>query len=420
VEDKVYGLLLAGTKGCKKLNIGNIEEDKPYIEIGGKTLVRRGIEAWPEREDIGQLYAVIDPTKPLKSRNGNGDNGNGSAEDAEKGNGSAKTVEYVPVEQQATLVDNIKLASYRHILVSANFPSFYTRSREEYLKQNPGAAEVRVLMYNADSPFIRPEDITRFIDTADPDADLVIGMAEAGSLSKLENEIGQELFTPETKTALFPFEGTMVRNNNLVMLKPMKIPEEAWTMVQRIYDNRFLLNERGGNNLLKWFSIARHVGGYAFKKGPERKTRSKAYFRGLFHAMGAALARWDDNVIFRMMYCRDDFEKVVHDISGGKVTGSLNICDIAHPALDVDNQAMLDMLLENDAELFHKLIESKRRYGRQSLDAVVDAPPCNGEELSKLNKFVLANDNLFSLDEEIEPEDYGQPLTHLVRPRQSL
>ena len=350
MEQCVDAIILAGTNKYRWLKeIG--EDCKPYIELGGRTLVEYVIDAAVECPDIRRTYVVtdVDRLEALLAKRRNNYSGN---------------LRIVP--QHGSFLGNVRYPFLYDLLPDAGFRRIGKQETlEHYVADNPGATEQKIVVLYSDSPFIKGADISRFIETSEdsyPEADYVIGFSHEAPLREIEDHIGRELCTPETKTALFFLDGTMTRANNLIYGKPLKLPYEAWDIAQNVYDNRKLLDEQGGPRIKRWLSQGKTPFKYVMRHSSKRPTITWGFLTGVFHFMIFGMANYLKSQAPFVLSTKQERERVVYRLSGNKAVGRMNICDVALPMFDIDNPRFLSMLRENDCELFYKLQTYPRKY----------------------------------------------------------
>lgn len=378
----IDAIILAGTKGTAKLKTDERSDHKPYIEICGKTLVEYVIDAAMDCPELRTVYVVTDFARlnhVLHMR---------EFKDPQR------KLRIVPDE--GSIIENLRETVSCHLLPENGHEIFHYdhQDREEYIKRNPGSEDLTTVVLYGDSPFLTGADISRFIETSDPFADYTVGFAREEELSAVEQEIGEKLCIPETKTGLFPFGNTSIRANNMAIGKPLKVPDEVWQLAQNIYDNRYLLTKKGKENKRNWRKIYSVFREYTKSQGAKRPTILYGFvwgavlFKRLYraHRKGAAES-----------LSKEDFEMAGFHVTGDKCYGSMNICDIAMPAFDVDNAEMLQRLTADDSALFRKLREVPRCY------------PRNSEQ--ELEQFVAEHDALFTHNEPVDVAEWEKMLS---------
>ncbi|MBW2997403.1 nucleotidyltransferase family protein [Candidatus Woesearchaeota archaeon] len=354
MEQGVDAIILAGTNKYRWLEeIG--EDCKPFIEIGGRTLVEYVIDAALECPDISRTYVVTDVERL-------------EALLAKRRFDVPDKLKIVP--QHDSFLGNIRYPFLYDVLPDAGFSRIEKgETPEQYVKRNPEATEQKVVGLYSDSPFIRGIDISRFIETSEesyPEADYVIGFAYDKPIREIEEHLDRELCTPETKSALFFLDGTMTRANNLLYGKPLKLPHEVWDIAQNVYDNRKFLDEQGGHRIKKWLSQAKTPFKYVMIHPSKRPTITWGFLTGVYHFLMFGLANLTKSQVPYVLSKKEERERVVYRMSGNKAVARINICDVTLPTFDIDNPRFLSMLRENDCELFYKLQTCPRNYPFES------------------------------------------------------
>ncbi len=372
-------IVLGGTTGSKQLRVDGKEEYKPFINLGGKHLIEYPIYAALDCPSVRHVYAVTSDYIRLNSAL------------LKRGQDFGGRLSLTP--DQGSVMANIRETVSTNVLVRSGFEIYHSELEtvESYLNANHGAEDLKVLVLYADTPFITGEDISRFVATSDASADYVIGFTHDKAVNEIEIYVDRELAIPETKTALFPYSGTLVRVNNMLMGYPLRMPEEVWTLSQKVYDNRYLLKQNGDADTRNWKKIIEMFKDYAMSYTSKRPTIFKGFLRGAIHFGAFYLAHTREKKWAELMLEKEDFEKAAFEITGCRCRGSANISDVALPMFDVDNQEMLDMLRADDEALFKALRDAPRFY--------------SGFE-NVLDSFVDEHADLFVHDEEIPHETW--------------
>lgn len=339
----VDAIILAGTRGCKPLETSYGTDFKQFLRLGGKPILRYVLDACVKCPIVDRTYLVSERADVLSVLD------------------SRASVTVLP--DTGSPVENIRKSFNQNILQdSFNLPFLPDSSLESYLSQlSPferlDAADKRVLVLFSDMPFINSSDISHFIETSDPFADYVAGFAHEDSFDFLESQVGHPLCCPETKTALFPFDDTYVRSNNMFLVKPLSIPQHIWDIAQDIYENRHLLKKDGSDNSKKWRRIGSLIKDYA-----QKYSSFSTLFSAAFRFGAWAYAHRTGFDFPRIFLSKASVQDLAYDLSGRTARGSANIGCLAHPALDVDNAEMFERLIEDDEILFVKTYMSKRFY----------------------------------------------------------
>ncbi|MBN1544681.1 nucleotidyltransferase family protein [Candidatus Woesearchaeota archaeon] len=379
MERDIDAIILAGTKGTSKLKLGDLEDYKPFIKICGKTIVEYVIEAALDCPELRRVYVVTDLAR---------------MHHALAKSGPTDDERLIVIPDEGSIISNLRSAISYHILPDAGFETFeYDKTpTQAYLRRNAGAHDLRTVGLYGDSPFMTGADISRFIETSDQSADYVVGFSREAELTDLENVAGEILCSPELKTALFPFAGTAIRANNMVMGKPLRIPDEVWNLAQAVYDNRHLLTKKGEKNKRNWRKIYEIFKEYTLGHATKKPTVLWGFLLGavLYRKFRKAHDRGKEWAAENMS--QDEYELAAYHITGNKCYGSMNICDVAMPTFDVDNEEMLRRLLACDSDLFRKMRAVKREY------------PKNLE--IELEKLVEEHPTLFDRAEPIDEEEW--------------
>lgn len=356
MQNRIDAIVLAGTQGCRPLEINGQKEYKQFLRIGGRTLLEYSIEAALNCPEISRVYVVSDIPQIEK--------------ELPKSLIYHNKLNLTP--DRGSYVRNIRDVFLEEALENAGHPPYdrkeeklYTEAftpdayRKIYLETDPAAAQHKILLLYSDTPFIKPEDITRFLATSD-DADIVIGFTDTQAVEQLEADINFNISSPLLKTALVPLEDTDVRFSNLSTIKPLKIPVLICNLVQDIYERRYLFDEKGESNTGNWEGITRKAWDYAIKSGSTATVLLG--FVKIVRCFSALYAANRGMILPRLLLDRTDFEHAIHLLSGKQMTVSANVGDVAHPMIDVDNEKMYNLLKLSGEEIFERIMSSPRRY----------------------------------------------------------
>ncbi len=358
MSKRLDAIILAGTQGCEPLEIDGRRDYKQFLPLGNKAIAQYVIEAALECSDINRVYVVSDINRmnqvlPLDITSHN---------------------KFNLTHDRGSFVQNIKEVFFEEMLENAGYPEYESYKekhykdaftpnayRKVYSEQNPTAAEHQVVLLYSDTPFICANDISRFVATSE-NADLVIGFADAPAVMQLEQTTGVRVSDPMMKTGLFPLEDTDVRFNNISLVKPLRVPIQVWDLVQNIYERRYLLDDKGNKNTGNWKSIVKT--GWEYTKSFDS---GFSVMRGFLKAATSFLALYyairRKSALPRLFLDRTDFENAIHLLSDKQMTASINISDVVHPILDIDNARMYTRLCADNARLFENLYYSQRKYG---------------------------------------------------------
>ncbi|NQU78384.1 NTP transferase domain-containing protein [Candidatus Woesearchaeota archaeon] len=358
-------IILAGTKGCSKINTAQGSDYKQFLKIQGKTVLEYVTEAALGCPDVGRIYVVTDTDKA----------GNAFFD---------SDIDYcvLPAERPGKInlvpeygdfISNIKKTFEDHVLGDS---VDHRCSTELYPNLYPEDREVMILY--SDMPLIRSADISRAINMTDRNADFTVCFSDWESILKLEEMSETQLALPETKTAFFPFEDTKIRTNNILFGKPLRATDDMWKLGQELYTRRYLLSD-DGEETTNWKSMSQPLLDYAKSHG--RYQTFKGLARGLMHFSAMHLAYNTKNPFWRLMLDRGDFEKAVREFTG--MDARMAIFDSARAALDIDNELMYEKLTENNGRLFTTL---KDNMQESEVLELMDAKPATGNAQIKEKK----------------------------------
>jgi molybdopterin-guanine dinucleotide biosynthesis protein A len=231
---KVNGIILAGTKRYKKFRIGKTVEHKQYLKLNNKFIIEYVIDAALQAKRIEHLYIVCDPKKIKKV--------------LKKYKPTQRSrISIVP--HKANIMDNVLSCP---------------------------AAKKTVLL-PSDAPFLQPGEIDEFIQTIKEGTEYAMGITDATHLDTLFDKMALYIKKERIKYGLFPIHGASVRLSNMHFIDHEKIHGPERLLGQEIYNNRKLLNEKGGKNRKSWKNIGRACFHYLHKK-----RYNPAIFLGLF------------------------------------------------------------------------------------------------------------------------------------------
>lgn len=156
------------------------------------------------------------------------------------------------------------LAQTKAITVCPQGESLFSNAWKSFLHLNPEAeelppagsqlAEKTVFYLSGDIPLVTPVEIDAFLSLCDPERyDYFLGLALAENLRSFYPQRG----TPGIKTNFFHIKEGRFRQNNLHLVKPLKVTNRHY--IQKVYDYRY---QKDLSNILKlaYEFIKVHVG----------------------------------------------------------------------------------------------------------------------------------------------------------------
>jgi hypothetical protein len=232
--DGLACLITAGYDEMNKciINAGGTEYLKQEVPFLGRPLLSYVIEAALHARNVSKVFVVGDPDMVWNA-----------AQDSD-GNFPSR-VEIIG--QKDGLIENV-----RHSIDSYIAP--YNKKRREQIvsykldedtvvRRHP-CVDDRVLVLTGDSPFIASRDIDCFVKEAGY-SDVIGSFANGWEYEKMLRELGLEIDTFETKTAMFPIARGSIRSNNMFLVRYSYIHEKIFEAYQPVYDFRKVLGNKG-------------------------------------------------------------------------------------------------------------------------------------------------------------------------------
>ncbi len=243
-------IVLAGTYDSLFVEVGGNPVAKPFLELGGLPLVVRTVDALLRAEGIREVFVV----------------GERAALDEALECRAGQAAGRLHVMQQAQgILDNAYRAFFHGVLPSRGFPAppadrFEPGPVGEYLQSHPEAAGVPALFLTADLPFISPQDIEQFLRAVPERAALAVGVVDWSLLARHFEELGvgpEQLF--RWKLGGIPLRGLKIRITNVFFARPASADPRLYGLLDRVYGNRWLLDERGKPRAANWKRITSAV-----------------------------------------------------------------------------------------------------------------------------------------------------------------
>jgi hypothetical protein len=398
--DGLACLITAGYDEMNKciINAGGTEYLKQEVPFLGRPLLSYVIEAALHARNVSKVFVVGDPDMVWNA-----------AQDSD-GNFPSR-VEIIG--QKDGLIENV-----RHSIDSYIAP--YNKKRREQIvsykldedtvvRRHP-CVDDRVLVLTGDSPFIASRDIDCFVKEAGY-SDVIGSFANGREYEKMLRELGLEIDTFETKTAMFPIARGSIRSNNMFLVRYSYIHEKIFEAYQPVYDFRKVLGNKGEVREEKFLKMMRRVNKILrTSAGDMQRKQCDAWFRdeiddrlnynpvpfkicngrrkfvskyilpvygwlsamrGIFNEymyMGAfGLANKINKFnsehsihipnIPRYTLREGDMEQVARWLTGSSLTFYMHRTDRIGPMIDVDVQEMYDILAKDDFKNFKRIRE---------------------------------------------------------------
>ncbi len=220
-------ILLAGDTGASRKVCGR---NKSFLEIDGVPLFLYVLKSLEKAENINRI-CLVGPKERLNQA----------------------------IENHQKFLENTN-----DVTILEQGESLYSNAWESFLHLYPEAREVAsnksvdiekaVLCVPGDIPLVTPLEIDTFINLCEVDRyDYFLGIAPAESLRCFHPQKGR----PGIKTNYFYLKEGKYRQNNLHLIKPLKVKNRHY--IQKVYDCRY---QRGLKNIIKMATefIKVHVG----------------------------------------------------------------------------------------------------------------------------------------------------------------
>ena len=328
--ESVDALVLAGSRGGAAFRTLHGETvAKPYLRLGGQSLVARAVAAVLATAGIGRVYVVGEPAglerhlAPLCARHGD---------------------RLALVAEGADILDNCLLAYFDHILPARGYAAAAGLGRapgrlRDFRRQHPAASGVGMLVVASDLPFLTTADVEHFMRRAPADVALVAGLCDHAELERMQQALGRQTVLDRWKLGAIPMRRCDARWNNLWMARPLLGDPVLYSLLEDIYARRWLLDQKGHILWRNWFAILRAVASHSLRMpGRLRFLRGVLNAFGLMMATGAArwtrrLARWLARP-FRLFLGQRDLEFAVSLLLG--TPARMVISRRVGPAIDID------------------------------------------------------------------------------------
>ncbi|MBI5880652.1 nucleotidyltransferase family protein, partial [archaeon] len=316
---------------------------KQEVPIAGKPLLRYVIGAALAARRVSQVYIV----------------GNTQSIDriiADSKYLTANRTRLFSIKQKDNLFDNFREAIDREVYS-------YNKAR----KDMGAALDDRVLILTSDTCFLTAPSIDNFVDGASQ-ADVVMGATDGRAYQDMLDELNINIDGAKTKTAMFPIRARIVRPNNMYLVRYQKITPEMYLLFQNVYDARHVVDLSGGLKLGKIRKLLREENRIIQKYGESigkastvmRGRMNEYWTLGMFCLSYLIRRRNTRKAIHipnipRMLLRKKDMEFTVSSLLGGNVSTELHVMEDVGPMLDIDVQAMYDVLAADDFRQFKRI-----------------------------------------------------------------
>ncbi|MBW2699619.1 MAG: NTP transferase domain-containing protein [Deltaproteobacteria bacterium] len=369
----IDAIVLAGGKADRRFVVDGRPVYKPFLRLGGETLVTRAVRAALHAKEVGRVV-VVGPVEALREALGP------LMEEAGEG--------LTLLEEGEGILENMLIGFFDAILPSRGYAApraaeLTPNSVAEFKLQHPELVSHRVLIMTSDMPFVRAVDLDRFIRMAPQEAKLVVGMLDHAELEKMQKALGDHTVLDQWKLGAMPFREVSVRLNNLWLARPLSAEPVIYDLVREVYEHRWMLKQNGSVHWANCWSIMRSFWRFSRKiKGRRRFVRGvfnlvPLLFATLLARMTLRAGRWLSSP-FRFLVRRRDVE----------FTGSLLISTPTEmhisrdlgPAIDIDVEESYLSLSREGEEGFRRV---ERYLLQQESAACAKAKAREGQEEEK-------------------------------------
>jgi 4-diphosphocytidyl-2-methyl-D-erithritol synthase len=349
VTSKIDAIVLAGTQGTRQFEINGRVIGKPYLTLGGEPLVLRVTRAVLASKRIGQVFVVGDSEllaralEPLRT-------------------GAFDRLQVV--QEGNDILDNCYRAFFLHLLPAHGLPAvanpqFDQSIMDAYQKSHPEAASVSALFLCSDLPFIRAADIDSFLEEAESDVTLTLGLIDHHSLQRLQSALGAFATLETLKLGALLLREHAVRISNLFLVRPLCADPVLYECLRDLYAHRNLLTSDGGVNWQNWWAIGRSI-----LRHTRRVRRRLRFVRGLIGLVTAivalTLARSAYRVSrflskpFRFLIGTHDIEFILSLLTDTSIR--LNVNPRLSPAIDIDVEESYQTLASHGEKNFQEVV----------------------------------------------------------------
>jgi len=266
--NKVNAIVLAGTSGTDPFELDGRKINKQYIEICGKTLVERVVDAALDAERVGRVYVVGDVEKLIPILKDKPDQ------------------RCVLVSQYSTIMENVCETFVRNII--PDIVDEYARrySAMDLIGKYSALREERVLIIMSDILFPSAETIDKWLLQCTDDSDVEIGVTRKEAFDAFLKKYNlYDYDENKFKTAFIPMGNVKIRISNINIIKPLKISKQLYTLGQKWYENRTFIDDQGKTNISAWRRYSRLLCIYARKCISSNVIRGIQVYRGLINAI---------------------------------------------------------------------------------------------------------------------------------------
>jgi hypothetical protein len=322
---EVPAVVAAGDRRAAKAIHG---ESKPYLAIGGVTLVARAVEALQRVPEVSEVWVVGDAVR-LEAELGSAD---------------------------------FRRSLAKRLTIVPQFRNLYENAWQTYRRLLPGAppdgrdpegddVEQWVLYLSADLPFATPGEISEFVRRSLAiGCDYALGLVTEESMEGFYPREGK----PGIRMAYFNMREGRLRQSNLHLVKPAKIGHRHY--IEEMYEHRHQ-KELGQIIALGWRILTGAGGGFG-----------TLWAYGLIHVAGV-LDRWGLRRLADFLRGRVPLARAERHVSRLLQTDfRYVVTEAGGCALDVDNDEDYDVAVERFEEWSRaQELRATELYGRLEL-----------------------------------------------------
>ena len=318
--NKINAIVLAGTHGAEPFEIDGKKIRKQYIEICGKTIIERVVDAVLDAKLIDKVYVV------------------GNTEELTVYLKDKPKERCIFVEQYTGVMNNILETFLRHICYDTVTDYKNHESRAKMIDKYRNLAEDKVFVIHSDLLFPSATSIDELISQCDDMSDIECGLTNKDAFDDfLERNDVKDYDENINKTAFTPVGEFKLRFNNMLLLKPLKMPVALYNLIQEVYENRFLIDYRGNVKVEVWKKLANLYRRYARDSGGSSLYKKFIVYRGFINGLIACafLHRAKNRDKGYWITTMKDGEKYTTWFTGMKaryiITDSLSVIDLDMP-----------------------------------------------------------------------------------------
>ena len=344
---RVDAIILAGTHGNAPFCIEDQDRFKPFLLLGGKTLVCSVTECVLGSERVGRVYVV--GNVPLLEH--------ALAPLMEAFRGRLRVV-----AEGVDILENCYRAFFLHLLADRTgvaaealgaAPAFDPLAVAICQKNHPELADLPALILTCDLPFLTPEAVTRFLADAPTHAALCMGVVDHHKLEQLTSLFDKGDFLERWKLGALHLDNLSIRLANMFLVRPLRAKSVLYSLLSRVYAHRYLLRQDGSLQWANWWIIAASAVWYSMRVGGVLRFL-RAFINFVPAVLAVGLARLTHRLSphlswpFRKLLGHRDMEFVCSLLVG--VPAVLVVGEDPGPAIDIDLEEVYLSLARDDEQ----------------------------------------------------------------------